>query len=103
MEREVSDLPGAFETWLLRRVAEAVEAGKVSADLLAELRTEVEGARELPQEEGHALAVQDVAKTLSLPVDQAENMLEALEAKPTVAREVVQRRIVEAWLAGQRE
>jgi hypothetical protein len=26
-----------FESWLLRRVAQAVEAGEVSADLLADL------------------------------------------------------------------
>jgi len=30
-----------FETWLLRRVADAVEAGEVPADLLGELHGEV--------------------------------------------------------------
>ena len=91
-----------FETWLLRRVVRAVEAGKVSADLLTELRTEMERARELPHEEGHARAVQDIAEQLDLPGDQAEKTLAALEAQPTVTRELLLRHIVEAWLAGQR-
>ena len=81
-----------FETWLLRRVVRAVEAGKVSADLLTELRTEMEAAREISQEEGHALAVQDIAERLGLPVDQAQ---------PTVTRELLLRHIVEGWLVGQ--
>ena len=89
-----------FETWLLRRAAQAVEAGEVSADLMAELRIEMERARELPQEEGHALAVQGIAKRLGLRVDQAEAMLAALEAQPTVTQELLLREFVEAWLAG---
>ncbi len=72
------------------------------ADLLTELRTEMERARELPLEEGHAFAVQDVAKRLRLPVDQVDSMLATLEAQPAVTRELVLRRIVEVWLEGQR-
>jgi len=93
----------AFEAWLLHRVAEAVEAGEVSANILAELRTEAERAREVPQEEGHALAVRAIAERLGLPVDQAEKILGALEAQPTVTQELVLRRIVEAWPTGQRK
>ncbi len=91
-----------FEPWLLRRVAHAVEAGEVSTDLVAELGSEMERARELPQEEGHALAVQDIAERLGLPAGYAERMLGALEVQPTVTRELLLRRIVEAWLEGQR-
>jgi len=93
----------AFESWFFRYVAQAVEADEVSDDLLIELRMEMERARELPQEEGHALAVQDIARSLGLPVNQAEEMLTALEAQPTVTREEVLRRIVEEWLAARWE
>jgi len=50
-------------------VAHAVKASEVSADLLSELRTEMEGARDLSQEEGHDLAVQDIAERLGVPMD----------------------------------
>ena len=93
----------AFETWLLHRVGQAVEAGEVSGDLLAALGTEKEKARELPQEDGHPVAVQDIARRLELLVDQAEKTLAALEAQPIVTRELLLRRIVEAWLEGERE
>ena len=66
MEREAPDPREAFEAWLLHRVAQAVEAGEVSAGLLAELRSVMKGARERPQAEGHALAVQDIAERLGL-------------------------------------
>ena len=89
MEREVPQPLEDFETWLPHHVAHAVEAEKVSADLLAELRSEIEGAKELPQAEGHLLAVQDIAERLGLSVKQAEKMLGALEAQPAVARELL--------------
>ena len=92
----------AFEAWLLHHVAQVVEAGEVSAGLLAELRMEMERDRELPQEDGHALAVEDIAERLGLPVEQADTMLAALESQPTVTRDLLSRRIVEAWLARQR-
>ena len=95
------DLAEPFETWLLHRVAQAVEAREVSADLLTELQAEMERARGLPQEEGHFLAVQDIAERFGLPVDQAEKLLGALEAQPTVPRELLMRRSVETWLRGQ--
>jgi len=62
------------------REVQAEEVGEASATLLTELREEIPEARELPQEEGHALAVQDIAERLGLPVDHAEKMLAALEA-----------------------
>ena len=93
----------AFEPWLLRRVAQAVEAGEVPAALLAELQAEIEAARETSQEEGHAEAVQDIAARLDLPLEQAEKHLAAIDALPTVTRMLLLRRIAEAWLEGQRE
>jgi len=92
-----------FESWLLHRVAHAVEAGDVSADLLSELCTETERAGDLPQEEGHALAIQDLAKRLDVPVERVENMLAIFEAQPTVTRQLLLRQVVEVWLAGQRK
>jgi hypothetical protein len=90
-----------FETWLLRRVAKAVEAGEVSAALLAELQAEIETAKEKPQEEGHAEAVHDIAARLDIPLGQAKKSLAAIDALPTVTREFLLRRFVEAWLGGQ--
>jgi hypothetical protein len=54
----VPDPMDAFETWFLRRVAEAVEAGDVPANLLTELQAQIEAAKDLPQEEGHSRSVQ---------------------------------------------
>ena len=100
------DLPEpleGFESWLLRRVAQAVEAGEVPADVLTDLQAEIEAAKDLPQEEGHARSVRDIAERLGIPVGEAEQGLSALEAQPGVTRELVMRRIAEAWLEGQRK
>jgi len=78
----------AFEAWLLCRVAHTVEAGEVSADLLSELRLEVERARDLPQEAGHALAVQDIAERVGFTVHQAGKLWAGQEAQPTATQEL---------------
>ncbi len=85
-----------FESWLLRRVAQAVEAGKVPADLLTELEAEIEATKDRPQEESHAEAVRDLAAQLGIPLVEAERALAGLEAQPTVTRELLMRRIAEA-------
>jgi hypothetical protein len=87
----------AFESWLLRRVAQSVEAGEVPADLLTELQGQIEAAKGGSQEEGHAKAVRDLADRLGIPVMQAEQALVGLEAQPPVTRELLMRRIAEAW------
>ncbi len=92
-----------FEPWLLRRVAQAVEAGEFPAALLTELQAEIEAARDRPQEESHAEAVRDLAAQLGIPLAEAERALAAIEAQPTVTRELLMRRIVEAWLEGHRK
>ncbi len=48
----MSDPLDAFDSWFLRRVAHAVEAGKIPADLLTALREEMEEARERSQADG---------------------------------------------------
>lgn len=92
-----------FETWLLRRVALAVETGEVSGDLLIELRTEIVRGRALSREDGHARAVQELAERLDVPVAHIEHLLAAFEAQPTVTREQLLQRLAEAWLAEQRK
>ncbi len=92
----------SFQAWLLRRVAQAVEAGEVPADLLTDLQAQIEAARGMPQEAGHARAVRDIAERLRIPVDQVEQGLSALEGHPRVTRELLLREIAEAWLEGQR-
>ncbi len=91
-----------FEGWLLRRVAQAIEAGEVPADLLTKLQAEFEAARERPQEEAHAKALKDVAERLMIPHKHVEAILTALEAQPATTRELLMRRIAGAWLEGHR-
>ena len=90
-----------FETWLLRRVAQAVEAGEVSAHLLAELQAEFESSREKPPEQSQTDAVRDIAVELQMPIEKVEAGLTALEAQPRVIRESVLRQIAERWLEAQ--
>ena len=52
----------------------------MSVELLTDLHAEMERARGLSREEGHALAVQDIAERLNLPVGQVEESLATLEA-----------------------
>jgi hypothetical protein len=51
----------AFETWLLRPVAQAVEAGEVSEAFLTELQAEIEATKESAQDGGHAAAIRQIA------------------------------------------
>ena len=92
-----------FETWLLHRVAEAIEAGEVSANLLTDLHAAIAEARARPAEAQGALAIMELAERINLSVDQLTELLAALQAQPTVARERFLRRFVEAWLVHQRE
>jgi len=74
----------SFEAWLVRRVAQAVEAGEVPADLLAELRAEFEASRGKPPEQSETDAVRGIAVQLQMPVENVEVGLAALEAQPRV-------------------
>ena len=69
----------AIDSWLLRRVAQAVEAGDVSADLLTELQAEIDVTRERPQAESHASAIQTIADIAGVPEAEARSALEAIE------------------------
>jgi hypothetical protein len=92
-----------FETWLLHRVAEAVEGDEVSANLLTDLRAAIAEVRARPPESRDALAHMDLAERVNLPVDQLTELLATLQAQPTAVRERFLRRFVEAWLVKQRE
>jgi hypothetical protein len=99
----MADPTEPFETWLLRRVAEAVEGGEVSGALLTELHAAIAETRARPPEERYALAVMELAERVNLPVDRLTELLANLDSQPTVTRELVLRRFVEAWLMHQRE
>ncbi len=92
-----------FESWLLHRVAQAVEAGEVSVDLLTELQAEIEAAKELPQEEGEAAAIRQIADLVGISEERAAKALAAIEAGSIVARQRLLRGIAEAWLKGHQE
>jgi hypothetical protein len=102
-ERSTPEPTDAFETWLLHRVAQAVEAGEVSATLLTDLQGGIAEAHEGPPEDRHALAIQELAERVHLPVDRLTELLANLEAQPRITRERLLRRFVEAWLMHQRE
>lgn len=93
MASGLSEPMDAFEAWLLRRVAQVVEAGNVPATLLAELWAEIEAPRERPQAQSHANAVRDISVELQMPVEKVEAGLATLETKPRVIREVLLQRI----------
>ncbi len=103
MEHSVPDPLEPFETWLLQRVAQAVEDDEVSTTLLTELQAELAAAHAKPREEQHALAIHELAARCGFSVDQMRELLETLEGQPSAARERFLRRFVEAWLVQQRE
>ncbi|MFI5342402.1 MAG: hypothetical protein ACHQ7N_21530 [Candidatus Methylomirabilales bacterium] len=93
----------SFECWLLRRVAQAVEAGEVPGELVAELHSELMAARERPQTEGHAAAIQHIADLAGVPEEEATKTLATMAAQPRVTQELLLQRIAEAWLEAQRK
>ncbi len=101
MRTNPAHLMESYLTWLRRRVAQAVEAGEVPAGLMAELQSEIEAAKERPQDEGHATAIRQIADLAGVDPEKAAKVLATLVAQPTVTREPLMRRIAEAWLAGQ--
>ncbi len=90
----------SFESCLLHRVAQAVEAGEVSADLLTELQAEIETARAIPKDVGDAAAIRQVADLAEVPEEEAAKTLAGIETQPSPARELLMHRIAEAWLEG---
>jgi hypothetical protein len=74
---EIPESMKGFESWLLRRVAQMVEARDVPANLLTELQAEFAAARERPQAQSHADAVLDIALELAMPVEEMEAVLGA--------------------------
>ncbi len=102
MEAPIPDPSESFESWLLHRVSKAVEAGEVPADLLTELQEEIEAAKVQSQEHSHARAVRDIAERLWIREEEVDQGLKALESQPGVTRELLMRRLAEAWLEGQR-
>ena len=88
MAHPMRDSTEPFETWLLRRVAEAIEGNEeVSANLLTELRTALAEVRARPPEARDSLARMELAERVNLPADYLTELLAALEAQPAVARE----------------
>jgi hypothetical protein len=92
-----------FETWLLHRVADAVEGAEMSAELLTELHAALAEAHTQPPEARDTLALMDLAERVNVPVDELTDLLATLEAQPAEAREWFLRGFVEAWLVRQRE
>jgi CheY-like chemotaxis protein len=71
MTADPADPMERFLAWLLRRDAQAVDAGVVPADLLAEPQAEIEAAKERPQNEGHAAAIRQIADLAGVDPEKA--------------------------------
>ena len=92
-----------FESWLLRRVARAVEADEVPETLLTELQAEIEAAKEVSPEEGEVAAIQQIVDLVGISEERAAKVLSAIDAGTTEARQRLLRGIAEAWLKGHQE
>jgi len=91
-----------FEMWLLGRVAEAVEAGEVSGDLLMELEKELGTSRTHRPGCGHASAIRSIVDLLG--IDPASEGSQNVHLAPQDAsREELLRDVAESWLAEQRK
>lgn len=90
-----------LEQWIRQRVTQAVEAGDVPAELLAELGENLEATRTLPPEQRGRETVQALADALGLPAEQAAEALRAFNGLPAEAQDFALRRLVEAWLVWQ--
>ncbi len=62
----------------------------------------VQAARTSFQGVRHAAAVRQIADPAGIDWKHAEEILDTLEAQPTVTQELLMRRIAETWLEGQR-
>ena len=92
-----------FEIWLLHRVAQAVEAAEVSAELLVELQAVIEAARAVPEEAGEAAAIRQVAELVGISEERAAKALSAIETQTDEVRHRLLRGIAEAWLKDHQE
>ena len=99
----MADPAAPFATWVLHRVADAVEGAEVSAELLTELHDVMAEVRARPPEAREALAFIDLVERANLPVDDVTELLAFLRTQPPVAREQVLRQFVEAWLVQWRD
>ena len=93
----------SFKVWILRPVAQAVEAGEVPAGLLTDLQADIEAAKEILQNEGHAAAIRQIADLAGVDRPKASEVLAIMEAQFTTTWGLVLRRIVEAWREGERK
>ncbi len=94
--------PDLFETWLLARVAVAVEAGEVSGNLLMELREEIAESRAHRPEAGHAMVIRSIVDLLGVE-PAIEPSQPGRSPKQDTTREQLLRDVAESWLAGQRK
>lgn len=92
-----------FETWLLHRVAAAVEGNEVSATLLTNLHAATAEVHARPPAARDTFALTELAERVDLSADELTDLLATLEAQPIEARERFLRGFVEAWLVQQRE
>jgi hypothetical protein len=67
-----------------------------------ELQREIEAAEEGSQNECQAAAIRQIADLAAVDPEKAAEVLTTMKTQPTGTRELVLRRLAEAWLAGHR-
>jgi hypothetical protein len=91
-----------FESWLLRRTADAVEAGDVSEALLRQVWTELESPRAPRGSDGRESAIRRLQDLGGVSRDDAEAALQMIEQYPEEIRRRFARWLAEGWLGAQR-
>lgn len=100
--RTVPETTEPFEVWLLRRVGHAEAAGEGPGRLLTELQGELQAAGQRGEDAGRAVVIRQIADLAGIHRTLAAEVLDSIGAQATVNREILMRRIAEAWLEAQR-
>ena len=91
-----------FAVWLLRRTAEAVEAGEVSEALLREVREELLTQGKAIQFDKRELAVRLLEDLGGVSKEEADAAVKLMQEYPEGMGERFVRWLAEGWLEGHR-
>ncbi len=91
------------EHWLLRRIAQAVEAEELPAQLLTDLDTAIAAMRAEPVKVRREQTIQFLADVTDLPVTTVDQGLQAFERGGLERQERLLQAILDEWLEAQRQ
>jgi hypothetical protein len=94
--------PDKFATWLLHRIAQAVEAGEVSEALLREVQEELLSQDALFSFDSYEMAVRQLQELGGVSREEADAALEMMREYPEGMGERFIRWLADGWLEGRR-